>query len=434
MRSVFILQFLYLKLFNFRERKKSKANKFVWLSLMFCILIVVNTIEANESHISSKEKWWQKKSEKAAQLFEKQLNYLDENYIKINLANQTENNEKNLLQTLDQLNNETDLIAETKNQTKSTSSAMSFILDESEHSNEPIIQVQESKVDLYDIPISITILLSFMYIMVSLIAVFGNLMVFYIVLISKRMRNVTNLFIANLALADILIGSLAIPFQFTAALLQRWVLPSFLCSVCPTVQTVSLNVSIFTLTAISIDRHRAITKPLANKLTKSKANIIIIFIWLFSLILALPTFLSYNLRYIEISKVTNLDNQIDYTHQNDQSINSSTQTFRNKQSSSLNSKNSKSSSDLNASSKEDSLHVEILPFCDVDSTLISDQLRRYYNHVLVFVQFFLPLFIICYCYIHMAIKLNSKDLSTNARNDCQRALQVKRRVSSNFFF
>ena len=82
-------------------------------------------------------------------------------------------------------------------------------------------QVDGKSNDLYEIPLSVTILLSFLYIVVSLIAVFGNSMVFYIVLMSKRMRNVTNLFIANLALADILIGSLAIPFQFTAALLQR---------------------------------------------------------------------------------------------------------------------------------------------------------------------------------------------------------------------
>lgn len=55
------------------------------------------------------------------------------------------------------------------------------------------------------------------------------------VLVSKKMRNITNMFIANLALADVLIGSLSIPFQFIAALLQRWLLPDVFCKVCPTV-------------------------------------------------------------------------------------------------------------------------------------------------------------------------------------------------------
>lgn len=43
----------------------------------------------------------------------------------------------------------------------------------------------------------------------------------------------TNFFIANLALADVIIGLFAIPFQFQAALLQRWNLPDFMCPFCP---------------------------------------------------------------------------------------------------------------------------------------------------------------------------------------------------------
>ena len=47
-------------------------------------------------------------------------------------------------------------------------------------------------------------------------------------------QSVTNFFIANLALADVIIGLFAIPFQFQAALLQRWNhLPDFLCPFCP---------------------------------------------------------------------------------------------------------------------------------------------------------------------------------------------------------
>jgi leucokinin receptor len=51
-------------------------------------------------------------------------------------------------------------------------------------------------------------------------------------------------------------------FQFQAALLQRWNLPHFMCPFCPFVQILSVNVSIFTLTAIAVDRHKAILNPL----------------------------------------------------------------------------------------------------------------------------------------------------------------------------
>lgn len=74
--------------------------------------------------------------------------------------------------------------------------------------------------------------------------------------------------------------------KFQAALLQRWNLPALMCPFCPFVQVLSVNVSIFTLTAIAVDRHRAILSPLrlVSCLSKNKSyyttrdiNIIIIF-------------------------------------------------------------------------------------------------------------------------------------------------------------
>ena len=50
------------------------------------------------------------------------------------------------------------------------------------------------------------------------------------------MNTVINLYIGNLALADVIIAIFCIPFQFQAALLHRWDLPSFLCKLCPFVQ------------------------------------------------------------------------------------------------------------------------------------------------------------------------------------------------------
>jgi leucokinin receptor len=35
-----------------------------------------------------------------------------------------------------------------------------------------------------------------------------------------------------------------------------------MCAFCPFVQVLSVNVSVFTLTAIAVDRHRAILNPL----------------------------------------------------------------------------------------------------------------------------------------------------------------------------
>ncbi|XP_052752935.1 RYamide receptor-like isoform X2 [Galleria mellonella] len=146
---------------------------------------------------------------------------------------------------------------------------------------------------LYDVPTGMIVLLSFLYGSISVLAVVGNFLVMWVVATSRRMQSVTNCYIANLALADIVIGLFAVPFQFQAALLQRWLLPHFMCPFCPFVQALSVNVSVFTLTAIAVDRHRAIITPLSAHTSKRIAKVIIVLIWLLALSLAAPMAMSW---------------------------------------------------------------------------------------------------------------------------------------------
>lgn len=56
--------------------------------------------------------------------------------------------------------------------------------------------------------------LHFMYITIFLIAILGNFIVCFIVCTSSRMQTVTNYFIANLALSDMMMAFFCIPFSF----------------------------------------------------------------------------------------------------------------------------------------------------------------------------------------------------------------------------
>ncbi|KAG0712748.1 QRFP-like peptide receptor [Chionoecetes opilio] len=85
--------------------------------------------------------------------------------------------------------------------------------------------------------------------------------------------------------------------MFQAALLQRWNLPEFMCAFCPFFQTVSVNVSIFTLTAIAVDRYRAIVHPLSAQPSKYRSKVVITFIWLFSVTLAIPNAIALKVTY-----------------------------------------------------------------------------------------------------------------------------------------
>lgn len=66
---------------------------------------------------------------------------------------------------------------------------------------------------IYDVPVGIVLLLSLLYGTISLLAVIGNSLVIWIVATTRTMQTVTNWYIANLAMADVIIGAFAIPFQ-----------------------------------------------------------------------------------------------------------------------------------------------------------------------------------------------------------------------------
>ena len=146
---------------------------------------------------------------------------------------------------------------------------------------------------LYQVPVSIVVVLSLLYGIVSLLAICGNVLVMLVIVKNRKMHTVTNFFIANLACADILIGLLSTPFQFQAALLQRWNLPDLLCPIAPFVKELSVSVSILTLAVISVDRYFAVIHPLKPRCSKSIAKIVMVVLWIFCVASALPAALVF---------------------------------------------------------------------------------------------------------------------------------------------
>ena len=63
--------------------------------------------------------------------------------------------------------------------------------------------------------------LSIVYGFLTLFAFFGNVVVIWIITTGRRMRTVMNIYISNLAMADVINSVFCIPFQFQAALLNR---------------------------------------------------------------------------------------------------------------------------------------------------------------------------------------------------------------------
>lgn len=146
--------------------------------------------------------------------------------------------------------------------------------------------------------ITMTVVTVLMYSLLITVAVGGNLLVCYIILSRATMRTVTNLFLLNLAISDIVKAVICNPFTFVANLiLSYWPFGEFMCPIVTYMQVVAVLLSAFTLVAISLDRFVAIVYPLRPKMSKKFFFKIMAFIWFLSFLVPLPTALTSKVEY-----------------------------------------------------------------------------------------------------------------------------------------
>lgn len=123
---------------------------------------------------------------------------------------------------------------------------------------------------------------------IFILGIFGNVLVCYVVGRNKAMQTVTNFFITNLALADILLCALAVPFTPLYTFLGEWIFGRALCHLVAYAQGTSVYISTLTLTSIAIDRFFVIIYPFKPRMRLTTCLIIISCIWVFSLLATLP--------------------------------------------------------------------------------------------------------------------------------------------------
>lgn len=107
-------------------------------------------------------------------------------------------------------------------------------------------------------------MITFFYIVIEVViavlSVFGNVLVCWAVAINTTLKNATNYFLVSLAVADILVGCLAIPFAITISI--GIPLDFYGCLFLACFVLVLTQSSIFSLLAIAIDRYLAVKIPL----------------------------------------------------------------------------------------------------------------------------------------------------------------------------
>ncbi|XP_035897527.1 tachykinin-like peptides receptor 99D isoform X2 [Anopheles stephensi] len=124
-------------------------------------------------------------------------------------------------------------------------------------------------------------------------ATVGNLIVVWIVLSHKRMRTVTNYFLVNLSIADAMVSTLNVTFNYTYMLYLDWPFGTMYCKISQFVAILSICASVFTLMAIAIDRYVAIMNPLKPRMGKKATLCVAASIWIVGTIISCPTLLFF---------------------------------------------------------------------------------------------------------------------------------------------
>ena len=128
--------------------------------------------------------------------------------------------------------------------------------------------------------------------------IFGNVLVILSPMVNRKLRNVTNMFIVSLAVADLLLALLVQPFSGLIEVRnQHWDLGPIVCNIYVSLDVQLCTASILHLFAISIDRYIAISDPMnyRKRLGKRKAIITITIVWAVSISISfLPLHLGWN--------------------------------------------------------------------------------------------------------------------------------------------
>lgn len=198
------------------------------------------------------------------------------------------------------------------------------------------------------------------YTIIFVLGLVGNILVCFVVIRNKAMQTVTNLFISNLALSDILLCVFAVPFTPLYSFRGSWSWGSLLCHIMPFAQGCSVYISTLTLMSIAIDRFFVIIYPFRPRMKIETCVSVIIMIWTFAVTVTMPyaIFMTY-------------------------------------------------------------YDLDIGRFCE--ETWPSEKLRRLFGSVTSILQFVLPFIVIAFCYTCVSFKLNdrakAKAASKNSRKE-----------------
>lgn len=143
-----------------------------------------------------------------------------------------------------------------------------------------------------------TILVIVLYSIVIIFGFFANLLVVAVILRYKQLHTVTNIFIAYLSMADVVLCVFNLPIQLHYQLSNKWMFGKLLCYVAFPTFGVPLFSSSLSILMIAIDRYILIVYPFKKRMTNLQAIVMVILIIIVTVALSTP--LVVYVEYVEI--------------------------------------------------------------------------------------------------------------------------------------
>ncbi|XP_003729168.3 probable G-protein coupled receptor 19 [Strongylocentrotus purpuratus] len=120
--------------------------------------------------------------------------------------------------------------------------------------------------------------------------IFGNILVVTVVQRSRRLQSTTNYFVISLAIVDLVMSVLCMPFMIGLIIADEWVYGVFICKLVRFLQYMKPGATVYVLIAIGVDRFYTILYPLSFKITRGKAKKMIIISWSIATLISCPAF------------------------------------------------------------------------------------------------------------------------------------------------
>ncbi|XP_070596066.1 neuromedin-B receptor [Erythrolamprus reginae] len=144
-----------------------------------------------------------------------------------------------------------------------------------------------------------------LYLLIMGVGLLGNFTLLKIFASRSSAWSVPNIFISSLAAGDLLLLLTCVPVDASRFFLEDWLFGEVGCKLLPAIQLTSVGVSVFTLTALSADRYKAIVNPMDIQAPNSVLWTCIkaIAIWIISILLAVPEAI-----FSEVAHINDADN------------------------------------------------------------------------------------------------------------------------------